>query len=109
MNVKKSNRRIVIDAFVDENWPDEGVLLFGDAEGSCYDEGFLGIGFQHHRDPVAVYDREKCIEALADEFAEGVEPHGDPYSEAVEWFDYNTAGSWVGEQTPIIITALPVE
>ena len=108
MNVKKSNRRIVIDAFVDENWPDGGVLLFGDAEGSCYDEGFLGIGFQQHG-PVAVYDREKCIEALANEFAEGVEPHVDPYSEAVEWFDYNTAGSWVGEQTPIIITALPVE
>jgi len=42
---------------------------------------------------VVVYDREKCIEAIAkwqecDEDA------------ATEWFDFNTSGGWNGEGTP---------
>jgi hypothetical protein len=28
----------------------------------------------------------------------------DPYTDAVEFWDFNTEGSWVGEQTPIIIS-----
>ena len=29
----------------------------------------------------------------------------DPYTAAVEFFSFNTEGSWVGEQTPIIIAS----
>jgi hypothetical protein len=95
--------RKVINEFCEENWPDGGILLFGESDGDRYDAGFIGIGFQHHKGPVAVYDREKCIEALTKEFAENVEDNSDPAADAEEWFDFNTAGSWVGEQTPIII------
>ena len=42
---------------------------------------------------VAVYDREKCIEALMT--AEGWD-----YEAATEWFDFNTSGAWDGEGTP---------
>ncbi len=41
---------------------------------------------------VAVYDAEKCIE--------GIMLDGGGYEEAVEYFDYNTSGAWVGEGTP---------
>lgn len=42
---------------------------------------------------VAVYDSDKCVEAIMDRFEVG-------YEEAVEWFSYNTSGAWVGEGTP---------
>jgi len=42
---------------------------------------------------VAVYDVQTCIEAFAK--AENVD-----WSTSVEWFEFNTAGAWVGENTP---------
>ena len=42
---------------------------------------------------VAVYDREKCIEALMAWLECG-------YENALNYFDYNTEGAWVGEGTP---------
>lgn len=90
-----------INEFVDEYWGDEEIILFGGPDGHCYDEGFVGVGYQQHRGPVAVYDREKCIAALTREFAEdGLD---DPHTDAEEWFSFNTEGSWIGDKTPIII------
>ena len=101
----KTELRKRIDEFCDENWPDEEILLFGSADGDPYDEGFIGVGFQQHKGPVAVYDRDKCIEALAEEFArDSDDEDSDPYSDAVEWFSFNTEGSWVGGKTPIIVS-----
>ena len=103
----KTNLRKAIDEFCEEHWPDEEILLFGDANGDPYDKGFMGIGFQHHKGPVAVYDREKCVDALAEEFAKdgnSDDEDSDPYTDASEFFSFNTEGSWVGEQTPIIIS-----
>ena len=45
---------------------------------------------------VAAYDTNRCIEAIQ-EWLEC------PEDDAVEYFDYNTAGSWVGEGTPTFI------
>lgn len=45
-----------------------------------------------------VYDRERCIDILA-------ESHGD-YGAAVEWFEFNTSGAFVGELTPFWFTSL---
>jgi|TARA_Y100000034_G_C6725185_1_gene320964 hypothetical protein len=106
MLTTKTTLRKRIDEFCEENWPDEEILLFGGEDGDPYDKGLIGIGFQQHKGPVAVYDREKCIEALAKEFTENATggEDADPYVDAVEWFDFNTAGAWVGGQTPIIIS-----
>lgn len=43
---------------------------------------------------VAVYDRERCVEAIAAWL-------GCDLDEAVEWYEFNTAGAWVGEGTPV--------
>ena len=106
----KTELREAIDEFCIEGWPDEEILLFGSVAGDAYDEGFLGVGYQQHKGPLAIYDRDKCIDALAREFATEERWLGktddrpdDPYVEAVEWFDFNTAGAWLGEQTPIVI------
>jgi hypothetical protein len=104
---EKTDLRKKIDEFCEENWPDEEVLLFGGADGDPYDKGFMGIGFQQHKGPVAVYDSEKCVDALAEEFAkdgDSDDEDADPYTDAVEFFSFNTEGSWVGEKTPIVIS-----
>ena len=108
----KSNLRKAIDDFCDEYYPDEEIVLFGTENGDCYDKGFVGVGRRINQVPVAIYDREVCINALAEEFATTEDPHEysavwDPYTDAAEFFSSNTEGSWVGKQTPIIITRFP--
>ena len=68
----------------------EGVVLCDDME-----EAFIGLGEQFSNPPIAVYDREKCIEILARDMT---------YEEAVEYFEFNIIGAWVGEQTPMFLT-----
>ena len=83
--------------------PDElpaGVLLLEPR--MVYDRALLGYTY-HPRDrwprvgagnvAVAVYSRARCIAAITD----WMECDED---EAAEWFEYNTAGAWVGEGTP---------
>jgi hypothetical protein len=67
---------------------DEKVLLADGFEGA-----FIGIGRQFGK-PIAIYDRTKCIEILMEEMT---------YEEAEEYFQYNTEGAWVGDQTPIFL------
>jgi hypothetical protein len=43
---------------------------------------------------VAAYDYDACIKALERDMS---------YEEAVEYFDFNTIGAWVGESTPVFI------
>jgi len=58
-------------------------------------------GYENH--PIALYDRDLYIDALAKEFVEnpveGCE-HDDPYTDAEEWYNYNVIGAWVGHGTP---------
>ena len=58
-----------------------------------FDEAFVGIGVQFNT-PVAVYDYAMCIDILAESM---------DYEDAVEFFEYNVIGAWVGEQTPIFL------
>lgn len=50
--------------------------------------------------PVLVYDAEKCIDIF-------VQRDGMTYEEAVEFFDFNTAGAYVGVQTPLFLYPVP--
>ena len=85
-------------------------------------EAFIGLGYQQYKGPYAVYDRERAIEIIARDFynekkkeydlekmtneekLEMVKVAGDEaYMEAVEYFEYNTEGAWMGESTPIFV------
>jgi len=68
---------------------DENILL---ADG--FENAFLGIGRQFG-EPVAIYDREKCLDILMED--------GMNYEEANDYFSFNVEGSYVGEQTPIFL------
>lgn len=62
-----------------------------------FEDAFLGMCEVFNRPPLATYDRDKCIEILVkrDEMT---------YEEAVEFFEFNVSGAWVGENTPIFLT-----
>ncbi len=69
---------------LDEYIGDDYSILLADG----LDEAFIGIGWQFNT-PLAVYDRDKCIEILE---SQGMTPE-----EAQEYFYYNTQGAYVGE------------
>ncbi len=71
----------------------EESALFADG----LEEAFIGIGYQFH-EPIAVYSQKKAIQCL--------EKRGMSELEAIEYYDYNIAGSYVGENTPIFLDDL---
>jgi hypothetical protein len=51
-------------------------------------------------EPIAVYDYDKVIECLIDKD----EPnHEEAYESALEWYGYNTLGTWAGDGTPCFL------
>ena len=60
-----------------------------------YGAAFVGVGRRVGED-LAVYDEEKCLGIL-------MERDGMSFDEARDFFEFNTAGSWVGEGTPIFL------
>lgn len=77
------------------DWIEEHVgeeLLLADG----FETAFVGVGKQCSKPVVAVYDEDLCIKRLMDRDGMSLE-------EAVEFFDFNVAGAWVGPQTPLIM------
>ena len=68
------------------------VLLGSDEEQMDFADAFVGV----IDDSIAVYDRDKVIEVFMNR-------DGMSDIEAVEWFDYNVQGAYIGEQTPLYI------
>jgi len=66
-----------------------------------FDDAVIGVGNQHGSNPVVIYDSDKCIEILAEQFVQE-ECCEDPYLEAADYFGYNTACAYVGEIRPFL-------
>ena len=75
-------------------------LLIEMEESAAFMDGFdgaiIGIGRQHTKQALVVYDRGKCIDILTGQ--------GMTYEEAEEYFSFNCECAWVGESTPMIVT-----
>lgn len=80
---------------------DETILLADGYEEALigFVEGWIPKGQGASPSIVALYDRAKCIEIL-------VKRDGMSYDEAVEFFEFNTTGAYVGEKTPMYATIL---
>ena len=70
-------------------------LLFDGPEGYGFDSAIIGVATRIGMQPVVAYEEIRLIESLMDE--------GWDYTDAVEWVEINTKGSYLGENTPIII------
>ena len=66
-------------------------MLFADG----FDDAIVGAGNAFGGTLSAVYDTDMIIDILMKE--------GMDYAETMEHFDFNIAGAYVGEQTPIFI------
>ena len=66
-----------------------------------YEDAIIGIAHRFGSDMIVAYDYDKVLELLAERFKEEGSP--DPHMDAIEWFDFNITGSWVGDKTPIFI------
>jgi hypothetical protein len=64
-----------------------------------FEDAFLGVGWRCAQVPIAVYDRDMCVEVL-------MKRDGMSYEDAEEFFDFNVMGAWVGERTPMFVHTL---
>ena len=71
-------------------------MLFADG----FDDALVGYIERAGMPSIACYDKDKCIEILAKDMT---------YEEAIEYFYFNTAGAYVGENTPCFFTRIEDE
>jgi len=62
-----------------------------------YDDCIVGLVERFGMEPVLCYDKEKIVAKI---IADG----GLPFEQAIEHFEYNIVGSWVGKGTPCFLT-----
>ena len=58
------------------------------------DDAIVGVGVRCGKPPLVVYNVERVIDILMDRSDMS-------YQDAVEFFEYNVEGAWVGETTPL--------
>ena len=80
-----SIKDLIIEHYGDHS--DEGPLL-----AAGFDDALIGIDPNSLR---AVYSRNKCIDMLVEE--------GESVEDAMDFLEYNTFNTYVGEYTPIFI------
>ena len=70
-----------------------------------FEKALLGFGHQFNfglnsgtrtTTPVAVYSKDRCLHVL-------MERDGMSREDALEFFDFNVAGAWVGEGMPVFL------
>jgi len=71
-----------------ESYPDEELLI---ADG--FDKAIIGVDEKSMR---LIYSVSKCLEIIIIDSQSGMS-----YEEAIEYFEFNVSGSYMGEKTPI--------
>ena len=70
-------------------------IIEGALTADGFEKALLGFGYQFNT-PVAVYSRDRCLHVL-------MERDGMNREDAIEYFDFNVAGAWVGASTPVFL------
>lgn len=63
-----------------------------------FDDCIIGMCVRYGQPVIAAYDLEKVIQKLMGD--------GMTREEAVEFFEFNQVGAWVGDSTPCFVTVL---
>lgn len=58
-----------------------------------FDEAILGVARRCGQPDLIAYSVTACLEVLMRD--------GATYEEAVDFFEYNVVGAWVGDETPV--------
>lgn len=83
---------MVTRAAITSTYPDEDLFVMDEG----LDGAIVGIGERCGQKPVVIYDAEKVVRLL-------MESNGWDKETAQEFFDFNIAGAWLGEQTPVYL------
>lgn len=86
--VQKRTREDLVALVADEN--PEALLADG------FEDAYIGLARRCGQPTLVTYDYDKCIEIL-------VLRDGMTYEEAVEYFEFNVVGAWMGANTPIYL------
>jgi hypothetical protein len=79
------------DQILEDYGEDAETMLFADG----FDDAIVGVGNVFGGKLCAIYDTDLIVKQCMKD--------GMKYDEALEFFDFNIAGAYVGEQTPIFI------
>lgn len=82
-----------IDEFLVMNGADDVEIMTCDG----FEDAFVGVAMRFGQQVVALYDKEKMLQIM-------MERDEMTYEQALEFFDYNIQGAWVGEGTPAFAT-----
>jgi hypothetical protein len=85
-------RRLKMNQILEEIKEDNPEALLADG----FDDAILGIGRRCGQPSLVVYSTPKCIKILMEDMDCSEE-------EAIEFFEFNVVGAWVGEHTPIFV------
>jgi len=66
-----------------------------------FDDCIIGICERFGQEPIVAYDKDKMLQKMVDD--------GMEYEDAVEHFNFNIIGAWIGETTPCFIEVVPDE
>ena len=91
---RRRDRRRAVDAYADGH--DLPLILFEPA--AHFDAAIVGLVEGVGQDPAVLYDQATVLAALARDL--GSE------DDALEWFSYNTLGSYLGPHTPRFLVRL---
>ena len=62
-----------------------------------FDDAIIGMAERINLGPVVAYSVSKILDIM-------IERDGMSYEDALEFYDYNIVGAWMGENTPVFIT-----
>ena len=78
-----------------------------------FDDAIIGMAERINLGPVVAYSVEKIIEILMSQsditeadLDEDETLEGRKYTDAIEYFEYNIKGAWMGEFTPVFVEKL---
>jgi hypothetical protein len=83
--------RAKIDAWLEERYSDQEFLICDGLE-----TAFCGVVERFGQEPITCFDMDKIMKIYRLE--------GMSTEEAIEWFDFNVIGAWVGKATPCFLT-----
>jgi len=83
----RTRRKILEGMILDDN--PQAMLMDG------YDGAIIGTASRLSKPTLVAYDSSRILSILR--------RRGMSHEEAVEWFEFNIAGAWVGENTPVLI------
>ena len=92
--LKVSARRKLLTAYAEER---EIELIFFDPP-ETFDPAIVGLVYGYGQEMAVLYDEARILRSLASA--------GMSYEEAQEYFDFNTAGAYLGAATPRFLTRL---